>query len=182
MDKRAFRADMRARRAAFVQELTREARAGLLDDLKTRILELLPDSGIVASYSAIGDEIDPAPIAAVLGARHALPYFAAREDPMTFRLAIGETEMGPYNIPQPAADAAFVEPDVLLVPIVAADPDGNRVGQGKGHYDRALAGLAQRKPILTIGLAWDVQIVERLLPDPWDVPLDRVVTPSRVLG
>jgi 5-formyltetrahydrofolate cyclo-ligase len=182
MDKRAFRKAMRARRAAFVASLGDAERAALLDELKARVLALLPDEGVVASYSAMGDEIDPAAIGLALGARHALPYFAERAHPMTFRLADGALEQGPYNIPQPPAAAAFVEPDVLLVPLVAADPDGHRVGQGKGHYDRALSALAARKPILTLGIAWDVQIVDRLAPDPWDVPLDRVVTPTRVLG
>lgn len=182
MDKRALRATMRARRSAFVRSLDAAQRAALLDDLQRRLMDLLPEGGIVASYSAVGDEIDPAGIAGALGRRLALPYFATRDDPMTFRLAGTTLERGPFDIPQPTADAAPVEPDILLVPLVAADDDGNRIGQGKGHYDRALAALVQRKPVLTIGVAWDVQIVERVEPDRWDVPLDRVVTPSRILG
>lgn len=182
MDKPALRADMRARRAAFVRSLDHEERSRLLAALACRLSGLLPDTGIVAAYSAIGDEIDPAGIAALLGPRLALPHFASREDPMCFRRAGGALEAGPFRIPQPTAAAERVDPDAVLVPLVAADGDGNRLGQGQGHYDRALAGLARRKPIRTIGLAWDVQIVDRLDPDPWDVPLDRVVTPSRILG
>lgn len=173
---------MRARRTAFVRALDAGERDALLDALQRRVMGLLPGTGIVASYSAVGDEIDPAGLAAALGERLALPWFATRDDPMVFRLAGANLERGPFNIPQPTADATRVEPDVLLVPLVAADPSGHRLGQGKGHYDRALAGLMARKPILTLGLAWDMQIVDRLDPDPWDMPLDRVVTPGRILG
>lgn len=182
MDKHALRAEMRARRAAFVHSLSEIQRRELLDALASHLVGLLPDEGIVAGYSAIGDEIDPARIGTALGGRYALPYFATREDAMAFRLAETALEGGPFRIPQPTAEASLVEPDVLLVPLVAADPAGNRLGQGKGHYDRALAELVERKPILTIGVAWDVQIVGHLAPDPWDVPLDRVVTPGGILG
>ncbi|MFC3713933.1 5-formyltetrahydrofolate cyclo-ligase [Sphingoaurantiacus capsulatus] len=182
MDKPAFRREMRRRRAAFVAALPASEREALLAALAERLLALIPDTGIVAGYSAYGDEIDVSALGTALGDRYALPWFAAREDPMTFRRAGTAREDGPFRIAQPTADAEIVEPDVLLVPLVAADLAGNRVGQGKGHYDRALAGLAARKPILTLGIAWDVQVVEALPPDPWDVPLDRVVTPSRILG
>ena len=173
---------MRARRAAFVRSLSPSRRRELLDALAGQLVGLIPDAGIVAGYTAMGDEIDPARIGAALGARYALPYFASRDALMSFRLAHTGLEDGPFRIPQPTAEATPVDPDVLLVPLVAADAAGNRLGQGKGHYDRALAGLVERKPILTIGLAWDVQIVAHLAPDPWDVPLDRVVTPGGILG
>lgn len=173
---------MRVRRSAVVRALTQPQRRALLEALAGRVRTLLPDEGIVAGYSAIGDEIDPSRLGEELGSRYALPYFATRDDPMTFRLAGPPLEAGPFRIPQPAAAARVVAPDVLLVPLIAVDPTGNRLGQGKGHYDRALAGLARYKPILTIGIAWDVQVLERLEPDPWDIPLDRVVTPSRILG
>jgi 5-formyltetrahydrofolate cyclo-ligase len=129
----------------------------------------------------MGAEIDPAGITIGIEDRLTLPYFADASAPMSFRLASGPREAGPFRIPQPTADAPEVEPDILLVPLVAADMSRNRLGQGKGHYDRALARLAARKPILAIGLAWDVQILDELPADAWDVPLDQVVTPTRTL-
>lgn len=182
MDKHALRTEMRGRRAAFVRSLDDATRRSLLDALASHLISLLPADGIIATYSAIGDEIDPSGIAVAFGRRLALPYFATRDDPMAFRRLAGALEPGPFRIPQPTAGSAVVEPDVLLVPLVAADAGGNRLGQGMGHYDRALATLVRRKPILTLGVAWDVQIIDRLDPDPWDMPLDRVVTPSRILG
>ena len=179
MDKRALRSEMRARRRAFVTALSSDDRRVLLDALVRHILTLLPADGIVASYSAMGDEIDPAGVAPALGDRLALPYFEHRRAPMSFRRAEGPLDDGPFRIPQPGAQAAAVRPDALIVPLIAADSARHRLGQGKGHYDRALAGL---RGSMTVGVAWDVQIIDHVPSDPWDVALDHVVTPTRILG
>lgn len=181
MDKQTLRAEMRARRRAYVHGLDAAERAKLLVALADRISEHLPADGYVASYSAVGYEIDPALISVRLGDRLVLPCLESVDAPMSFRKATGTLEDGPLRIPQPAIGATEVEPDTLLVPLVAADLSRNRLGQGKGYYDRTLAALSQRKPIRTIGLAWDIQIVDKLPTDPWDVPLDLVVTPTRIL-
>jgi 5-formyltetrahydrofolate cyclo-ligase len=153
----------------------------LLRALRDLVLPRLPVEGIVASYSAYGDEIDPAPVAAALPGRAALPWFAGRDAPMRFRLWDGgPLDSGPFNIPQPT-HGEFVDPDILLVPLVAADPRCHRLGQGKGHYDRALAALAGHKTLHTIGLAWEVQLIAEVPTDPWDIPLDAIATPLRWL-
>lgn len=179
MDKPTLRSELRARRRAFVAGLAPAERAALLDALARNLLTLLPADGIVASYTAIGDEIDPSGVAAALKGRLALPYFEHRHAPMSFRLADGPLDDGPFGIPQPGATAPHVRPDVLVVPLVAADARRHRLGQGKGHYDRALAGL---RGAPAIGVAWDVQIIDHVPTDPWDVALDHVVTPTRILG
>ncbi len=181
MDKQTIRAEMRTRRREFVRSLDADRRARQQRDLAEAVFAQIPSEGFVASYCAVGDEIDPALISEALGERLALPFFASPEAIMTFRAADGVFEAGPFRIPQPARNAPQVEPDVLLVPLVAADLHRNRLGQGKGHYDRALSALSAQKPIRAIGLAWDVQIVDRLPADSWDVPLDLVVTPTRIL-
>jgi 5-formyltetrahydrofolate cyclo-ligase len=181
MDKQTRRTEVRAQRRAFVRNLSEAERGKLLIALKERVLSVLPSAGIVASYSAIGDEIDPVSVNQAIGERIALPWFADGDAPMLFRKAMEPLEPGPFHIAQPPVDAPVVEPDILLVPLVAADLARNRLGQGKGHYDRAIALLGRRKPIQAIGLAWDVQIVEQLPADRWDVPLDLVVTPTRIL-
>jgi 5-formyltetrahydrofolate cyclo-ligase len=179
MDKKALRAEMRARRRAFVEGLAPDERRALLDALVRNLLTLLPAEGVVASYSAIGDEIDPGGVRAALGDRLALPFFEHRAAPMSFRRAGGPLDDGPFGIPQPTADAAPVRPDALIVPLIAADGRRHRLGQGKGHYDRALAGL---RGAPAIGVAWDVQIIDHVPDDPWDVPLDHVVTPTQVIS
>jgi 5-formyltetrahydrofolate cyclo-ligase len=80
---------------------------------------------------------------------------------------------------QPPADAEALPPDIVLVPLVAADRRGTRIGHGQGHYDRALAHLRESATIFTIGLGWEPQILDDPIPpDPWDAPLDALATPA----
>lgn len=65
--------------------------------------------------------------------------------------------------------------DALLIPLVGFDAHGNRLGMGAGYYDRSLADLRHPRPLL-IGVAFSDQQVKRLPTDPWDIPLDYVVT------
>ena len=68
----------------------------------------------------------------------------------------------------------------MLVPLVAIDRAGTRLGQGKGHYDRVLGELKRRGALL-IGVGWRVQLIAGLIaPDPWDVPLDGFASPEGV--
>jgi 5-formyltetrahydrofolate cyclo-ligase len=80
---------------------------------------------------------------------------------------------------QPPATAEALAPDVVLVPLVLGDRHGNRIGHGKGHYDRALSHLREAGNVFTIGIAWETQISgETIAADPWDVPLDVIATPA----
>jgi 5-formyltetrahydrofolate cyclo-ligase len=83
--------------------------------------------------------------------------------------------------PEPPATAPMVHPDVLLVPLLAVTLSGVRLGQGRGYYDRALAALRRRQPVLAIGLAWECQIAPTLMAEPWDMPLDMIATPQRLV-
>lgn len=178
-DKIALRRSVRGERAAYFESLNGRKRDDLLGALADQVLGRLPAQGVVASYSAYGDEIDPALIAAALNGRLAHPYFSGRDAPMEFRMSEGAFDAGPFGIPQPPASATPVDPDIVLVPMIAGDLHCHRLGQGKGHYDRALAALAARKSCHTIGLAWDVQIVEQVPREAWDVALDAIATPTR---
>ncbi len=85
-----------------------------------------------------------------------------------------------YGIAEPADDAVRCDADaldVVVVPCVAVDLAGNRLGFGAGYYDRALAA---RGSATTVGAAFEAQVVAELDPDPWDVALDVVVTEERV--
>ncbi len=94
---------------------------------------------------------------------------------------VSELQSGSHRIPVPPPDAerAAVALDLVVVPLVAFGPGGVRLGRGGGHYDRTLRGLSAATPI--VGLAYDVQEDEDLVAEPWDVPLDAVVTPTRAL-
>jgi 5-formyltetrahydrofolate cyclo-ligase len=79
---------------------------------------------------------------------------------------------------QPALDAPHVNPDLVLLPLVAVDRKGTRLGQGKGHYDRAAAELRERGALL-IGIGWAVQMLDEEIPaDAWDLPLDGFASPA----
>ena len=80
---------------------------------------------------------------------------------------------GAFGLMQPKSSAPTLTPDIVLVPLVAFDRALNRLGQGAGHYDRALSIIDN---VQTIGIAWSVQEAGAIPADPWDVPLDAILT------
>lgn len=170
-----------AARRDYARSLAPELRADLEDKVATVVLPHLIGARVIAFYHPLKDEISPYPILERLGAgqRAVLPWFAGRDARMIWRAAPA-VEPSPWGVLQPSADAEALAPDLVLVPLVAADRAGTRIGHGKGHYDRALQHLRDGGvPVTTIGLAWEMQIVEETLAaDPWDQPLDAIATPK----
>lgn len=170
-DKRQIRQAARAARDAFVAAGPR----GIA--VPGAFAAMLRPGLVVASYVAIGSEADPSPLAraaAAAGCALALPHVVSREAPITF-LSWREAATlvtGPFGLRQPA-EGTEVSPDLILTPLVAFDPALNRIGQGAGHYDRAFAALPDAA---RIGVAWSVQQVAAIAADPWDRPLDAIVT------
>ena len=132
----------------------------------------------VATYHPVGGEAGPADfdlaVLAALG-NLALPHVTNRADPIRFLAWPRDAALttGPLNLRQPPADAPELAPDIILTPLVGFDRRGNRLGQGAGHYDRAFAAYPDA---WRVGLAWSVQEVDALTPDPWDVPLHAIAT------
>lgn len=165
--KKALRAALLKRRNAF--------RGVFAPDLAPLVERLLPGM-TVASYVPIGNEVDPAPLVAAarsVGCRTALPFVVSRTEAIRFLLWDGALEPGPFGLSQPPATAPEVVPDVVLTPLVGFDRRGNRLGWGAGHYDRA---FALHPDAHRLGLAWSVQETDVLEVDPWDVPLQAIVT------
>ena len=178
--KPALRKAALEQRRAFAGSLEPGVRAELELKLAGIVLPRLLTARIVAGYHPLRDEISPYSILGRLGAgqRSALPWFLDRDSRMLFREAPA-VEPSPWGVLQPSAESEALAPDVVLVPLVAADRHGNRIGHGKGHYDRALSHLREGGGVFTIGLAWDSQILAEPIPaDPWDVPLDAIATPG----
>ena len=176
-DRKALRRDLRAARAAFAAALSPVVRDALEKALAMHLPRLGPP-GILASYCAVGDEIDPRYLeeaARAAGWRIALPRVT--EGPLSFH---AETALSPgyKGIPEPPADAPLLRPDLLLMPLLAADRAGNRMGQGEGHYDRTLAAL-RPKPF-TVGLGYVESYVEHFEPEPHDEPLDAILNDAGV--
>lgn len=179
MTKTELRRHYRAARKAFVAGLTASQREQLERILADVIAPALTMVRMAGSYAAIGDEIDPTWIEKSIGP-HAFPRVSG-PDINFHRADWHDLKPGFQGIPEPVFTAPIVEPDLLLVPLVAVTLAGMRLGQGRGYYDRALARLRQRRPVMAIGLAWDCQIAPALAADPWDMPLDMVATPSRLV-
>jgi 5-formyltetrahydrofolate cyclo-ligase len=140
-------------------------------------------TAIVSGFNAIGDEISPLPLLmrlAAEGHRLCLPVMAGRGLPLLFRSwAPGDpTSAAVWDIGEPLSSAPALEPDVLLVPLLAFDVRGYRLGYGGGFYDRTIAELRALKPVTAIGVAFDEQRFDAVPHVDYDQPLDWVLTPS----
>lgn len=109
------------------------------------------------------------------GALTALPVVVAPKTPLIFREWHPGIELvkGPLDIPFPP-NSQELTPDAVLLPMNGWDPAGYRLGYGGGFFDRTLASLA-KKP-LTIGVSYELARLDSILPQPWDIPMDYVVT------
>ncbi len=182
-EKERFRHDARARRLAFVSTLSAAQRTEFENSIAAQAGRYIATAHVLASYAPMSQEVDPTACLTHVrsNAIIALPWFENRNSNMLFREIDGENVRGPFGTLQPPAIAPACAPDVILVPLVAADTQCNRLGQGKGHFDRALMSLRQHKPLRAIGLAWDMQIVDSIPIDSWDEPLDMIITPTRTI-
>ncbi len=177
--KRDFRRHFRNARAAYVATLAPGEREHLEAALAAVLEAHLPPDGLVAGYHAIGSEVSLERVARAT----LLPRVNSRA-PLSFHsgpATAGPSVAGLGRLVEPPADAPAADPDIVLVPLLAADRYGTRLGQGGGHYDRTLAALRARRRVFAVGVGWDVQLVERLPRDPWDAPLDALATPSQWL-
>lgn len=173
------RAALEARKA-FVRTLSDADRALLERRLAEHLTSLCAHAKVVGGYAPLGSEISPLPAmeeARAVGAIVAFPCFANPAGPFRF-LAGDPLEPGPFGIMQPARRHPPVEPDLVLVPLIAIDGHGTRLGRGKGHYDRALTSLRKSRARL-VGVGWPMQRLTETIPaDPWDVPLDAFASPD----
>jgi 5-formyltetrahydrofolate cyclo-ligase len=136
---------------------------------------------IVSGFMPLGSEVNPLPLMRRLaeqGARLALPAVTGRGVPLVMRAwAFGEPlSSGVWGIREPGAEAPEVEPDVLLVPLLAFDRAGRRLGYGGGYYDRTLALLRARRPVAAVGVGSAAQEVPCVPATPRDALLDLVLT------
>lgn len=161
---------------------------GAEDALRRRVLEAapLPEGAVVAGYWPMRGEIDVRPLLSVLAERGqvtALPVVTAPRAPLEFRRwRDGDAlDDGPYGTRHPAASAPVVRPVCLLVPLLAFDRSGVRLGYGGGFYDRTLAALRADGPVVAVGVAYAGQEVEALPAESHDERLDWVITEREVI-
>lgn len=135
--------------------------------------------GVIAAYMPIRTEIDPVPTMRMLvqqGYRVCVPVIVAEAQPLEFHEWTPDSVMvaGPFGAQVPQ-DAAVLQPDTVIVPLVAFDLSGNRLGYGGGFYDRTLQLLRASRPVRAIGYAYWAQQMP-LAPEPTDEVLDMIVT------
>ena len=175
-----LRRQARERRRQFVEALAPQERASLELELAQELEPVFSTTRIAGGYCPMPSEISPLP-AMEAAARQ-------RRDPGLPRL-----RRSPEPVPLPrrrpgrgralglfpaSLDSPEVFPDLVLVPLVAIDGRGTRLGQGKGHYDRVLGQLREHGALL-IGIGWQVQQLDETIPaEPWDVPLDGFASPD----
>ena len=109
----------------------------------------------------------------------ALPVIVTKREPLRFRVwHPGEKlEKGIWNIPFPA-EGPYVEPDIVLVPLVGFDVVGYRLGHGGGYFDRTLASASKRPRI--IGVGYQQSTLATIYPQPHDIPMDVIVTENEL--
>lgn len=140
-----------------------------------------PPGAVVSGYCPIRDEIDALPLLARLagaGFVCCLPAVTGRGRPLAFRSWTPGADLspGPFRVPEPPASARPVLPTHLLVPLVAYDRDGYRLGYGGGYYDRSLRALRRARPVVAVGMAYTGQLISGLPRAAHDEPLDWIVT------
>jgi 5-formyltetrahydrofolate cyclo-ligase len=141
---------------------------------------------IVSGFMPLKSEINPLPLMQKLaeaGARLALPAIAGRGKPLIMRAwEFGAPlDRGQWGIREPKPDAAEVEPDILLVPLLAFDRAGYRIGYGAGYYDMTIHRLRGRKAVTAVGIAFVAQEVPQIPTTPRDERLDLVLTEREVI-
>ena len=168
-----------ARKAAYARRKAARASAGpVVTGLLLKLLEGHRGRPL-AGFSPIGSEIDPTPVLADMAADGpvALPVIEGPDRPLRFRAWTPGCEMteGPYGAAIPAT-GDWIVPEVLIVPLLAFDRRGGRLGYGGGFYDRSLEALRQRKTVLAVGVAFAAQELPQVPRDATDQPLDWIVT------
>ena len=162
-------------------------RAKAAEAIAARAFPLAIEPGqIVSGFSPLRTEINPIPLMRKLadrGVQLALPVVAGKGQPLIMRAwRFGEPlDSGVWGIREPKADAPEVAPDILLVPLLAFDRDGHRIGYGAGYYDMTIGTLRAIKPVVAVGIAYAAQEIASVPVAPRDARLDLVLTEREII-
>lgn len=180
--KARLRRDIRATRAAIAPVVKAASDRGLIDVL--RQVAALRKLRRVAAYAPLPDEPGAQDLPdrlLALGLSVVLPAVVSGRTTLAWAAYDGELVPGPWGLRQPPAGRlsdAFPVVDLVLVPALAVDRRGVRLGQGGGYYDRTLAAGAGATPVPVACLLYDVELVDRLPAGAHDVRVDAVITPT----
>lgn len=169
------------------EALPREARQLAAEAIAERPFPLKIKAGtIVSGFMPLKSEINPLPLLRKLeamGALIALPVVVGKRQPLVMRRWSFGAPLGTgvWGIREPKPPAQQVDPDVLLVPLLAFDRAGQRVGYGGGYYDLTITALRERKAVTAVGVAFAAQEVARVPAASRDARLDLVLTEHEVI-
>jgi 5-formyltetrahydrofolate cyclo-ligase len=183
-DKHILKAELRQKIRAQLEKISPAVRAVESIELGERLKAQMPSAHTILFFAPLPDELDVWPVlelALALGANCALPFFDAAKK--TYGAKIIQTlatdiVTGKFGVREPAANCAEIalnQFDLILVPGMAFDLAGNRLGRGRGFYDRILAEASGIK----CGVGYDFQLLEKIPAEPHDAKVDFILTPAR---
>jgi 5-formyltetrahydrofolate cyclo-ligase len=182
-----LKARLRREALALREAMPTEARAAAAQAIAARPFPIaVPGGAIVSGFMPLKSELNPLPLLRKLadaGAALALPVVAGKDQPLTMRaFKFGDTlASGVWGIREPRPEATEVFPDILIVPLLAFDRRGHRLGYGAGYYDMTIAALRARKPVTAVGIAFAQQEIAEVPTTPRDARLDLVLTEHEVI-
>jgi 5-formyltetrahydrofolate cyclo-ligase len=172
------------RRAVWQKSGAEAARDVAAQGLK--LIETFQNLSVAGGYFPIRDELDPLDFLTAVrarGIRIALPQTRPGPDLAFAEWLPGSAlAKGRFGIPEPAAGSPEAIPDIVLVPLLAFDRRGGRLGYGAGYYDAALRRLRGGGLAIAIGIAFDEQELAAIPQEPQDERLDMILTPSRIVA
>jgi 5-formyltetrahydrofolate cyclo-ligase len=182
---RDLKAELRRMAMARREALPATERIEAAQAIAARGLPVAVAAGMVVSgYSPLKSEISPMPLLRrCADAALALPVVVGRGKPLVMRAwAFGAPlDSGVWGIRQPTPAAPEAYPDILIVPLLAFDRRGHRIGYGAGYYDMTLARLRDMKPVTAIGIAFAAQEIDTVPTTPRDARLDLVLTEREII-
>ena len=180
------KSDLRAHIRARLEKISPAVRAVESIELCERLQAQIPSAHTILFFAPLPDELDVWPmleLSLALGVNCALPFFDAEKKSYGAKLLKNlatDIVTGKFGVREPAATCEEIplnKFDLMLVPGVAFDLSGNRLGRGQGFYDRILAEASGIK----CGVAHDFQLLEKIPAEPHDAKVDFIFTPSRGL-
>jgi 5-formyltetrahydrofolate cyclo-ligase len=186
-DKAELRRHMLARREAIAPATRKAGAERLAASVVGRLAPMVRPPGVVTAFLPIGTEPVTSTLIANLreaGYVAALPVMVGKAAPLVFRAwRVGDpTVARAWGIREPAETLPEVEPDLILVPLLAFDRAGGRLGYGGGYYDRTLHALRRRRPVIAVGVAFDEQEVDAVPRSDYDERIDWIMTPSAMIS
>lgn len=154
-----------------------KASKSVLKNLLT--LDFIKDKTNFFIYNSIKNEVDTA---------YLIDYLKVNNKVISYPLTIGdnliaviptdsEWVLGEFNVKIPKSYKETNKIDVAIIPLLACDKNLNRIGYGKGYYDKFLS----KTDCIKVGICYDFQVIESITPNAFDVPLDYIVTPTKII-